>query len=133
MDVLRTTCSVMGSLEPEPHAAASAASGAGAGAAAWPQPAERLVGVLTSALAYWWGFARGGVRIVPNTHAGTGTAAALLAMLRAGGCPPAPGDAALQAAAVNASLASDARAVTLCCTRLAGRPGVRRRRAAAAQ
>ena len=58
MDVLRTTCSVMGSLEPEAPSLSPATTTAAA---------ERLMGVFTSALLYWFHFAATGKRLVPNT------------------------------------------------------------------
>jgi len=64
MDVLRTGCSVLGTLEPEklPGAGASAASAPGA-----RELADRLLACFPSMLLYWHHFATGGRRIAVET------------------------------------------------------------------
>lgn len=64
MDVLRTGCSVLGTLEPEklPESGAGAASAAGA-----RDIADRLLACFPSMLLYWHHFARDGARIRVDT------------------------------------------------------------------
>ena len=64
MDVLRTGCSVLGTLEPEtlPESGAGAASAAGA-----REIADRLLASFPSMLLYWYHFANGGIRIATET------------------------------------------------------------------
>ncbi|RFC43336.1 MAG: 2-methylcitrate synthase [Verrucomicrobia bacterium] len=64
MDVLRTGCSMLGTLEPEtlPESGASAGSASGA-----RELADRLVAVFPSVLLYWYHFTQSGARIAVET------------------------------------------------------------------
>jgi len=79
MDILRTTCSTLGCLEPEAGEA---------GKADVAQTAERLMPAFVSALCYWYHFANSGTRISINTDPAHNMAAAFLKMLRNDGKQP---------------------------------------------
>jgi len=90
MDVLRTTCSVLGCVEPE---------GGEAGKGDTKTTCERLMPAFVSAMCYWYHFSNSGKRIALNTEAGDNMACAYLKMLRDDGCEPDP----LHVATVNAA------------------------------
>jgi len=78
MDVLRTTCSVLGCIEPEASAADTS------------KISERLMACFVSAMCYWHHFTVNNKRISFNTHPGDSIATAFLKMLRDDGCEPDP-------------------------------------------
>lgn len=90
MDVLRTGCSVLGTLEPEEEITSASAVSI----------AERLIGSFTSMICYWHNFHRHGRRIVPNVNPEDSTAAAFLKMLKQDDKTPDP----LEQHTVDASL-----------------------------
>jgi len=79
MDVLRTTCSTLGCVEPETGEA---------GKADTAKTAERLMAVFVSALCYWYHFANNGKRININVDTKDNMATAFLKMLRDDGKQP---------------------------------------------
>jgi len=79
-DVLRTTASVLGCLEPEEEPITSKNDTC--------KVAERLMPSFVSAMCYWYHFANHGVRITVNTEAGDTMAVAFLKMLRNDGSTP---------------------------------------------
>jgi len=90
MDILRTTCSVLGCVEPE---------GGEAGKGDTRTTSERLMPAFVSAMCYWYHFANSGKRIAMNTEPGDNMACAFLKMLRDDGCEPDP----LHVATINAA------------------------------
>lgn len=81
MDVLRTTCSVLGCVEPE---AGAAGEGDTAGTC------ERLMPAFVSAMCYWYHFSKTGARIELNVSPEDNLATAFLKMLRNDGQAPDP-------------------------------------------
>lgn len=81
MDVLRTTASVLGCLEPEKGDAGKADTGA---------TCERLMPAFVSAMCYWYHFSNTKTRIQLNTAAEDNLATAFLKMLRNDGKSPDP-------------------------------------------
>eukprot|EP00922_Rhytidocystis_sp_ex-Travisia-forbesii_P012401 GHVS01018705.1.p1 GENE.GHVS01018705.1~~GHVS01018705.1.p1 ORF type:complete len:173 (+),score=28.25 GHVS01018705.1:165-683(+) len=90
MDVLRTGCSVMGSLEPEADPRTQQ-----------QQIATRLIGCYSSMLLYWYHFTHSGVRIAVESPAEDSVAGHFMALLHA--CDQQQADAAI-VRAVDASL-----------------------------
>eukprot|EP00656_Telonema_subtile_P042308 TRINITY_DN4783_c0_g1_i4.p1 TRINITY_DN4783_c0_g1~~TRINITY_DN4783_c0_g1_i4.p1 ORF type:complete len:385 (-),score=111.74 TRINITY_DN4783_c0_g1_i4:280-1434(-) len=78
MDVLRTTCSVLGCIEPEASADDTV------------RVSERLMASFCSAMCYWHHWTVHGKRISFNTNPGDNLATAFLKMLRDDGCEPDP-------------------------------------------
>jgi len=81
MDVLRTTCSVLGCVEAETGEAGQADTGA---------TCERLMPAFISAMCYWYHYSRSGTRIQFNTSPQDNMATAFLKMLRNDGKEPDP-------------------------------------------